>query len=51
MEVDLGLHVLQPLHQEVGLAHPSFDRAEGVFDDPPPGAHGIGRSWIPGRWR
>lgn len=30
LEADLGFHVLQPLHQEVGRAHPGFDRSEGV---------------------
>ena len=40
VEADLGLHVGQPLHQEVSVAHPGLDRAERVFDQPSSGAHG-----------
>jgi hypothetical protein len=45
VEADLGFHILQPPHQEVRIAHPGFDRAEGVFDDPPAGAHDL-TPWI-----
>lgn len=34
--------VWQPLHQEVGCAHASLDRAEGVLNRLSPRPHGIG---------
>jgi hypothetical protein len=31
-QAELGIHAVQPPHQERALVHPLFDRAEGVFD-------------------
>jgi hypothetical protein len=35
METHLGTDARQPLGQEMGRAHPGFERAEGVFDGLP----------------
>ena len=37
----LGADVLQPLHQEVGGAHPGLDGAEGMLDGLAALAHGL----------
>ena len=42
VEADLGLHVGQVPHQEVGVAHPGLDGPERVFDQASPFAHGSG---------
>src|SRR5712664_2821413 len=39
MQCHLGGNPWQRLHQEVGCAHPSLDRAEGVLDGLAPLAH------------
>ena len=37
----LGAHVFQPLHQEMGRAHPGLDDPEGMLDGLAPLTHGL----------
>ena len=41
MQRHLGANVLQPLHQEMGGAHPGLDGAERVLDRLAPLSHGL----------
>ena len=40
-QAHLGFDVFKPSRQEVGVSHPGFERAEGVFDGASPSGHRV----------
>src|SRR5271156_6613419 len=42
LQTDLGSDLIERFGQEVGAAHPGFERAERVLDGPPTDGHRLG---------